>query len=228
VAVNELAIVIPVLNDADALRVLLSDLAVHACGAEVVVVDGGSDDESAAIACAAGVTVLTVPRGRARQLRAGIARTTRPWIWMLHADSGVDGEAVAALSRVVACGVPAWGRFDVRLSGSRAVFRCIETLMNLRSRLSGIATGDQGIFVHRSLLDAIGGVPEQALMEDIELTWRLKRIEAPRNLSARLRTSSRRWESRGVARTVLLMWRLRLGYRLGADPAALARRYDGH
>ena len=116
---------------------------------------------------------------------------------------------------------------DVRLSGSRPMFRLIERMMNLRSRMTGIATGDQGVFVHRDLFRAVGGFPNIPLMEDIEISKGLRRLSAPACLGTRLVTSSRRWEQDGITRTVLLMWRLRLAYYLGASPETLAERYRG-
>jgi len=224
---RDLTIIIPVLDDAPVLARLLADLGNLAGEAEVVVVDGGSRDDSVNVARARGATILTSQRGRARQLRTGVEHTGRPWIWMLHADSRVDAEAVAAIAEVIAEGRPAWGRFDVRLSGRHRLLRVVETMMNVRSCTTGICTGDQGMFVHRALLDGVGGVPDQQLMEDIELSKRLKRLERPRCLHARLETSSRRWEARGVLRTVLLMWRLRIAYFLGVPADRLSRIYYG-
>ena len=171
--------------------------------------------------------VLTAPRGRASQLAAGIAVSAGDWLWLLHADSRVDPAAWHALQGAVATPGACWGRFDVRLDGTDAAFRLIERLMNLRSRWTGICTGDQGIFVRRGALTAIGGMPQQALMEDIELSKRLKRVAPPLCIATPLTASARRWRGNGVVATVLLMWRLRLAYFFGASPAALARRYYG-
>jgi rSAM/selenodomain-associated transferase 2 len=224
----KLSIVIPVLDDAPALTRLLEQIrALWANDVEVLVVDGGSRDGSAAVAARCGATLLTAPRGRARQLATGVAAARGDWLWLLHADSSVPVSVAASLDRVLAAGVPAWGRFDVRLSGADWRLRWVESLMNLRSRVTGIATGDQAMFAHRALLDAAGGVPDLPLMEDVELSRRLKRIAAPLCLRERIVTSSRRWERDGVFRTILLMWRLRLLYALGADPRRLHRAYYG-
>ncbi len=118
-----------------------------------------------------------------------------------------------------------WGRFDVRLSGSQLLLRVVATLMNWRSRLTGIATGDQAIFVRRALFEKVGGFPEIPLMEDIALARALKKCGPPLCLKQRVLTSSRRWEQHGILRTIFLMWRLRLAYALGADPAQLVKRY---
>jgi len=224
----KLSIVIPVLDDAPVLTRLLEQIrGLWSNEVEVVVVDGGSRDGSAAVATRAGATLLTAPRGRAQQLGRGVEAARGDWLWLLHADSSISRPVAAALDRVLATGIPVWGRFDVQLSGADWRLRWVESLMNLRSRLTGIATGDQGIFTHRSLLVAAGGVPDLPLMEDVELSRRLKRIAAPVCLRERILTSSRRWERDGVFRTILLMWRLRLLYALGADPRRLQRAYYG-
>ena len=226
---STLSIVIPVLNDADALCRVLADLR-EALGArgrqvDIVVVDGGSRDRSVDVARAAGACVLETGRGRARQLAAGAAAGDAAWLWLLHADSRVGASVIEALLRVIDAQLPAWGRFDIRLSGARPTLRVVEWSMNSRSRLTGIATGDQGIFVHRTLLERVGGIPQQALMEDVELSARLKRIAPPRCLRERLETSSRRWDARGIVRTIALMWWLRALYALGVTPTRLERIY---
>jgi len=221
--------VIPVLDDAAALGQLLADVraafGASLCDVERIVVDGGSRDASVDVARANGAGTLVADRGRARQLIAGIAAARSDWIWMLHADSRIDASAADALQRVIADREPAWGRFDIGLSGRHPLLRVVEALMNARSRITGIATGDQGVFAHRALLERIGGVPDQPLMEDIELSKRLRRIARPRCLAAQIETSSRRWEARGIVRTVALMWRLRAMYAFGASPERLERIY---
>jgi hypothetical protein len=159
---------------------------------------------------------------RGAQLQRGFEAASGQWIWMLHADSTPDAEVVAWLHQSRA---PCWGRFDVCFPGAGPLLKLVATLMNWRSRRSGICTGDQGIFVHRSLLDLIGGVPPQSLMEDIELSKRLKREMAPLCPRLRLMTSARRWEQRGIVRTVVSMWWFRLRYWWGADPERLADEY---
>jgi rSAM/selenodomain-associated transferase 2 len=226
---QQISIVIPVLNDATALRRLLDDLdSILGIDAERIVVDGGSEDGSFELACERADCVLHTATGRARQLAAGIVAAHGRWIWMLHADTRVDGAAWRALRTAIASDGAAWGRFDVRLAGHDAAFRMIETLMNLRSRWSGICTGDQGIFVRRDLLELIDGVPDQPLMEDIELTKRLRRYAKPICIDTALGVSARRWQQRGIASTVLLMWRLRLQYFFGTPAEVLVREYyDG-
>lgn len=221
-----LSIIVPCLDEAQGITTTLSALApLRARGAEVVVVDGGSSDGTAERAAPLADAVIAAPRGRASQMNAGAARARGEILLFLHADvllpEGADGLIVDGLQRARR----GWGRFDVTLSGSHPLLRVVGALMNLRSRLTGIATGDQAIFVTKSLFTAAGGYPEIALMEDIELSRRLKHFGPPLCLKHRLTASARRWEQHGVLRTVLLMWRLRLAYWMGADPAKLAVRY---
>ena len=222
-ATARLATVIPVLDDAAYLRRLLADLRGDP-DLEIVVVDGGSRDETRVVAAAAH-KVVAAPSSRGGQLRAGTDASDRDWLWFLHADTHVDAQAIRALA--ASLDSPGWGFFAIRLDNGAWPFRVIERAMNWRSFATGIATGDQGIFVHRRLLDAVGGVPDQPLLEDVELSKRLRRIAKPRRLTATITTSSRRWERAGVVRTIMLMWTLRLRYFLGASPEVLARSYDG-
>jgi len=220
-----LSIIVPALNEADTIGALLADLApLRTAGAEVILVDGGSSDGTPERAAADVDRILPAQKGRAAQMNAGARVAVGDLLWFLHADTRVPADAAAALQDAWADGAR-WGRFDVRLSGRHALLRLVERGMNIRSRLTGIATGDQGIFVTRAAFDQVGGFPPLVLMEDIALSGALRRLARPACLRVRLITSSRRWEEGGVLRTVLLMWRLRLAYALGADPARLARRY---
>jgi len=220
------SIVIPTLNEAGAITRLLDDLdRARQPGDEILLVDGGSDDRTVGIATPRVDRVLHSPRGRAAQMNTGAGVARGNYLWFLHADSRVAEGLRRQLSDCIADGV-AWGRFDVRLSGRPWALRLVERMMNLRSCLSGIATGDQGMFVRREVFEGVGGFPAIPLMEDIELSRRLKRRARPRCVHhPRLLTSSRRWEQRGVWRTIYRMWQLRLAYWLGSDPAELARRY---
>ena len=222
-----LSIVVPVLNEAQGIERFLHQFdAARREGHELIVVDGGSDDETVQRARPWCDVLLTSPSGRAQQMQIGVNAASGDALWLVHADTllrpGAFRSVVGALG-----GVRAWGRFNVRLSGGRWMFRVIERMINLRSRLSAIATGDQAMFVERSALDRIGGIPQQALLEDVELCRRLKREGRPICLTEKLTTSSRRWESRGVWRTVVLMWGLRWRYYFGADPERLHRQYYG-
>lgn len=219
-----LSVIVPVLNEAPAIAGALAALQpLRAQGHEVIVVDGGSDDGTVALAQAGADRVIAAARGRARQMNAGAATARGDVLLFLHADTRLPPRADRLI--VEALAHRGWGRFDVRLSGRQPMLRVIERAMNWRSRLTGIATGDQAIFVRRDRFEAVGGFPGIPLMEDIALSRRLKAFGPPRCLAARVVTSSRRWEAGGIARTVLLMWRLRLAYFLGADPARLAQRY---
>jgi rSAM/selenodomain-associated transferase 2 len=223
-----LSVVIPTLEEQHGIAACLAALQpLRAAGAEIIVVDGGSRDATASIAAAAGVRVLQAPRGRAAQMNAGAAAAGARLLAFLHADTRPTAPACRRLLELAVQPGECWGRFDVRLSGAGATLRTIETGMNLRSRITGIATGDQLMFATRDLFQCAGGFPEIALMEDVALSTRLKRLARPCCCRERVETSSRRWRRHGVLRTMLLMWRLRAAYALGTDPARLAQRYDG-
>jgi rSAM/selenodomain-associated transferase 2 len=220
----QLSIIIPVVNEAASIEGMLLRLAsLRKEGAEVIVVDGGSEDDTAALAAAHADIVLSSARGRALQMHAGALAARGDALLFLHADTVLPphaGELIAT-----ALGSHAWGRFDVALDGAHPVYRLIAAMMNLRSRLTSIATGDQAMFMRRAFYFAAGGYPPLALMEDIAFCKRARRIARPACLHERVLTSARRWEKHGVWRTIVLMWRLRLAYFLGADPEALALRY---
>ena len=222
---TRLSIVMPGLDEAAGSTATLQALApLRARGHELIVVDGGSRDGTAALAAAAADRVLGSPPGRARQMNAGAAHARGDVLVFLHADTTLPADADTLLGQAVRGGAR-WGRFDVRITGDAAMLRVIAACMNLRSRLSGIATGDQAIFVERRLFEALGGYAEQPLMEDIELSRRLRAVAAPACLRAQVQTSGRRWQQRGVWRTVWLMWQLRWRYWRGDSPEALAHRY---
>ena len=217
------SIVVPVLNDAPALRRLLG--ALEGADFEVVVVDGGSRDDSAEAAEHAGARLIRSEASRGLQLDRGCRAASGDWIWMLHADAAPSPANLAEAADWSAA-PPGWGCFDVCLDGGGAL-SMVAWLMNRRSALTGICTGDQGLFVHRQLLDAIGGVPRQPLMEDIELSKRLRRLARPRRAKTPLGASGRRWQRHGAARTIATMWWLRARYALGASPESLHRLYYG-
>lgn len=222
-----LSIIIPILNEADRIVSTLQALApLRARGAEIIVVDGGSSDDTAALAAPLTDQVLTGSRGRAMQMNAGAAAASGEVLLFLHADTRLPPGADRLVVDSLQGSLHAWGRFDVAIEGNHPLLPFVAASMNLRSRLTGITTGDQAMFVRRETFIAIGGYPEIALMEDVAISRRLKRVSHPLCLSARVTTSGRRWEARGVLRTILLMWRLRLAYFFGAKPEELARRYD--
>lgn len=222
-----LAIIIPTLDEAGGIVRCLDALAgLRAAGHVVIVVDGGSGDDTRALAAGRADRVCASERGRARQMNAG-AEMVLPEIdtlLFLHADTLLPADADRHIRKAFERGAR-WGRFDVRIAGRSRWFPIIARLMNLRSCVTGIATGDQGIFVGRELFERVGGYPDLALMEDIALSQRLLREGRPACLRARVVTSGRRWERDGVWRTILLMWRLRWRYRRGASPDELAREY---
>lgn len=220
-----LSIVVPALDEAVNLERLLPDLAARCPGVEVIVADGGSRDATAAIARRAGARVVESPRGRARQMNAGARAASGDVLLFLHADTALPDGAVEAIAAALADPRVVGGRFDVRFTSPRWPFRMIAALMNVRSRWSGISTGDQGIFVRRAAFDALGGYADIPLMEDVELTRRLKRAGRLASLRLRVTTSSRKWEREGIARTIALMWTLRLLYACGASPARLVGWY---
>lgn len=220
-----LSIIIPVLNEAPRLAAFLQKLRpLRQRGVRVVVVDGGSDDDTLVIAREHADLALTAPRGRASQMNAGAAACPAEVLLFLHADTQLPANADHLVRRAMLARF-GWGRFDVQIEGRSAMFKVVATAMNLRSRWFGIATGDQALFVRRSLFEGIGGFPDIALMEDIELSRRLKSHGRPACIREAVRTSGRRWERHGVWRTIFLMWRLRAAYFFGADPAQLALRY---
>jgi len=224
----KLSIVMPVLNEADGIEEALVALGpLRKRGVEVVVADGGSSDATVALARPLADVVIEAPRGRGAQMNAGAAAARGDVLLFLHADTRLPGDADALIRDGFAgsgCELRRfWGRFDVRIAGAHPLFAIIAAAMNLRSRVTGIATGDQAIFMSRAALGP--GFADIALMEDIAMTKRLKRIGRPLCIASTVVTSGRRWEKHGVMKTILLMWWLRLAYFLGATPAWLARSY---
>lgn len=222
-----ISIIIPTLNEAQGLPSLLAQLKKLSEGTptEIIVADGGSTDGTAGLARQAGAQVVVTNPGRARQMNLSASIANGDVLLFLHADTKLPPDAIAHVSSAIWRGA-CWGRFNVRISGRPVMLRIVAALMNLRSRLTGIATGDQALFVTRHAFDAVGGFPDQPLMEDIEITHRLKRIAPPACLTQKVITSGRRWEKRGVWRTIFLMWRLRWAYWRGVSPDRLAHLYQ--
>jgi rSAM/selenodomain-associated transferase 2 len=221
-----LSIIVPVLNEAGLIAEVLQALApLRARDVEVIAVDGGSQDDTVAQAGPHADRVMTAPRGRGSQMNAGAAAARGTVLLFLHADTRLPDNADYLIIDGLARSARAWGRFDVTIAGRSPLLRVVAALMNWRSRLTGIATGDQAIFVTSAAFAAAGGFLDIPLMEDIVLSRRLKRQGRPLCLRKRVITSGRRWEQHGVLRVILTMWRLRLAFFLGAAPEALARRY---
>jgi rSAM/selenodomain-associated transferase 2 len=221
-----LTIIIPALNEGSVIADLLASLArLRVRGVEVIVVDGGSTDGTAEAAGSGADQVIIAPCGRARQMNAGAAAAHAPVLLFLHADTQLPENAdQLILNGLDAAGLE-WGWFDVRIESASRWLHLVASLMNLRSRIAGIATGDQAMFVTRRAFDALGGFPDQALMEDVELSSRLKQRGPPLCLRPPVVTSGRRWSAHGIARTIMLMWWIRLLYFLGVAPDRLARLY---
>jgi rSAM/selenodomain-associated transferase 2 len=220
-----LSIIIPVLDEAAEIEAALRLLAPYrAHGADVIVVDGGSSDNTTGLACPLANQVLKSQRGRAAQMNAGAAAARGDVLLFLHADTRLPDGADRLILDGLSQSHRAWGRFDVRFDDGGAL-RLIALMMNVRSRLTGICTGDQAMFVNRAAFDSIGGFPPIPLMEDVTAATLLKRVSRPLCLHARVTTSGRRWRQHGIWRTILLMWRLRLAYYFGSDPDRLAKQY---
>ena len=219
-----LTVVLPVLDEAAIVVGALQALApLRRRGAEIIVADGGSGDGTANLARPLADRVIAVPRGRGAPMNAAAAIGTGEMLLFLHADTTLPKNADRLIARALAR--RAWGRFDLRIAGRHPLLSVVARMINWRSRLTGIATGDQAIFVTRQAFYAVGGFPDLPLMEDIAISRRLKRLCRPACIGTPVVTSGRRWEYHGVLRTIVLMWRLRLAYYFGAEPARLAVRY---
>nr|WP_295768228.1 TIGR04283 family arsenosugar biosynthesis glycosyltransferase [Rhodoferax sp.] len=248
-AAPTLSIIMPVLNEGPGIAQTLLALApLRARGVQVIVVDGGSADDTveqarqvlqalpvlggaiiadndAVPSDARAWQIVSAPHGRAAQMNAGARQSVGATLLFLHADTHLPPAADTLVARALNRGSHHWGRFDVHIAGQYGMLRVIAALMNVRSRWTGIATGDQALFMTRVAFEKVGGFPAQPLMEDVEMSKRLLRLSRPACLRQRVVTSGRRWETRGVWRTVLLMWRLRFAYWRGVSPERLAGRY---
>lgn len=221
-----ISIIIPVFNESAQLKNKLPHLQwLRAQGHEILVADGGSKDDSLELARQYADQVLTSASGRARQMNAAARIAKGDILLFLHVDTVLSEECIASLKDIMSTQGLCWGRFDVSLSGRHILLRIIGKMMNLRSAMTGIATGDQAIFVSSKLFQQCGGYAAIPLMEDIDLCRRLKSVQGPVRIREKVITSSRRWEQKGILRTVFLMWKLRLAYWWGTDPAILARQY---
>ena len=219
-----ISIIIPVLNEEQSVKALLQQLQIYRQqGHEIIVVDGGSDDETVSISKRLADKVIMSESDRARQMNKGVAESTNEVLWFLHADTSITENVIETIQESLIKND--WGRFNIKLSGSHFLFRIIEKMINIRSCVSSIATGDQGIFVKRKTFESVGGYSDGPLMEDVALSEKLKNISRPACLKEMLTTSSRRWEKNGIIKTILLMWRLRFLYWFGVSPDELAKLY---
>lgn len=229
-----ISIIMPVLNEASSICATLAYLQALRIGqvgserisSEVILVDGGSSDATLALSTPLVDRQIHSARGRANQMNAGAAVARGEVLLFLHADTRLPADALGLITRGLAKSNKTWGRFDVHIEGQPRMLRVVAAMMNLRSRLSSIATGDQAIFIRRSEFVAVGGFPPLALMEDIELSTRLRRRSRPLCLRQKVSTSGRRWISHGVWRTILLMWRLRWLYWRGVPAEQLKKEYQ--
>jgi rSAM/selenodomain-associated transferase 2 len=217
--------VIPVLNEQDRIAGLLRYLREHFPDSELTVVDGGSDDRTVAAALPLCTRLLIGEPGRALQMNLGARAATTDYLFFLHADS-LPGVSAPQLQACLSS-EPLWGFCRVRLGSPRRVFRVIEWFMNQRSRLTAVATGDQMLFLQRAVFERSGGFDPIPLMEDVAYSKRLRRLARPLVIAEPVLSSSRRWEQRGVLRTILSMWCLRLAYSAGVSPGWLWSRYYG-
>ncbi len=218
------SIVIPLINEEKHVKTIINQCASLPVD-EFLFVDGGSDDATCRILRDAGVPYIQSVPGRAVQMNAGAAESKSDILVFIHADTDIHSSHIGDVKAAMRDAAVVGGRFDIRLSGAHPAFRVIETMINLRSRLTKISTGDQAQFVRRAVFEKIGGFPDQALMEDVEFSRRLKKQGKIACLRRKITTSSRRWQKYGIVRTVLLMWRLRLLYWLGVSPERLAAMY---
>jgi len=230
-----LSIIVPLLNEADNLPKLVAHIAsLDPAPQQVILVDGGSADDSVTVAnrllkrteAAQSVIdwhVIDSTVGRAQQMNVGAMLATGDVLLFLHADTELPADAIDNVQQAIA--QYDWGRFDVRLDSRDPLLKIVELMINQRSRLMRIATGDQAIFIKKSVFEQIGGYPNQSLMEDIELCKRLTKIARPVCLKSKVTTSARRWQQHGTWRTIFLMWQLRFDYWRGVSPDVLKQRY---
>jgi rSAM/selenodomain-associated transferase 2 len=218
------SIIIPTLNESSNLRYALDHLLgsiEYLSEVEIIISDGGSGDDTIKLATHYPVNLIHAEKGRASQMNAGVEHSIGDWLVFLHADTRLPDNWM----ELIETSEKPWGRFDIRLSGSHWMLRIIEKAINLRSRKTSIATGDQALFFRRDFFKQLGGFPDIPLMEDIAITSQARKRSEPCCIRQVAITSSRRWEQKGILRTMLLMWVLRFAYWLGIKPDTLHRFY---
>jgi len=219
-----ISIIIPALNEEDSIKPLLQQLQkIREQGHEVIVVDGGSADKTVSLSELLADKVIASSAGRAIQMNKGASGSKNDILWFLHADSLIPEDAIKHIQQ--ALNNKPWGRFNIHLSGKNIVFRIIGSMMNLRSCLTGMVTGDQGIFIDKLLFNKTGGFPNIPLMEDIAMSKNLNKISRPACVKVKLITSGRRWEKNGILSTVFLMWKLRFLFWIGVSADKIALQY---
>jgi rSAM/selenodomain-associated transferase 2 len=227
VILKKISVIIPTLNETEQIQHCLASVqSLRRNGHEVIVVDGGSEDETCSQVKDLADKVIHHSRGRATQMNAGARAACGEILIFLHADTCLPTEADTVITSSIKDSAEFWGRFNVRLSGRHWAFRIIEICMNLRTRITGIVTGDHAMFMSKEIYNKVKGFPEIALMEDIAISSKFKHVVCPICLKHKVTTSSRRWEENGIIKTILKMWWLRISYFLGTDPLKLARQYD--
>lgn len=220
------SIIIPVLNEAEGIATFLAHLQkFRQAGHEIIVVDGGSVDDTRERVRQSVDQLLETSTGRAQQMNAGAEVAKGEVLVFLHADTFLPDTATQDIEQALTTTSKVWGRFAVRLSGQQILFRFVEWMMNRRSCITGIATGDQAMFIKREVFVLLAGFDDMPLMEDVAMSKKLKIYSRPVCLRTRVYTSSRRWEQRGIVRTIFLMWSLRLRFWMGTSPDVLVRRY---
>ena len=214
------SIIVPLLNEQAVVASLIEQL--DGLDAEqVIIVDGGSQDQTCSLVEAAGYRLLSSQAGRARQMNAGAQQANQSMLLFLHADTKLPKNYKSELAKAAV-----WGRFDVQFSSRSKAMKMVAFFINLRSRISGIATGDQAIFIDREVFISIAGFPDFPIMEDVALCKRLRHLHRPFSSRAKVTTSARRWQQHGVASTIVKMWWYRLAYFFGVSPSWLKQGYD--
>jgi len=225
-ASTKISIIIPALNEAEALAQHLPSLqSYRERGHEIILVDGGSHDRTLAVARPLVDRFIQTVKGRAHQMNEGADVAKNDILLFLHADTALPDLADNLILQALASDQHLWGRFNVSLSSEKFIFKVVSAAINLRSAISGIATGDQAIFVKKPIFEDVGLFDRIPLMEDVALSKKLLKVGRPCCLKETVRTSSRRWEKNGVWKTIFLMWRLRLAYFFGARPEKLVEQY---
>jgi len=224
-----LSIIIPTLNEENNIARVINDIksSIQLENYEIIICDGGSSDKTTFIAESLCDQVVISPAGRGGQLNHGAKNAHGDILLFLHADTSLPIHFDKMITNAIATNPgKSWGRFDLRLSGEKVIFRIVERLINIRSRITFISTGDQCLFMTREIFENVNGFKHIPLMEDVDISKRLKNVCPPICIACPVVSSSRRWEEKGILRTILLMWWLRLLFYMGISPETLKRLYN--